>query len=73
MNRSISKFPTYRRRYRQVVKDLIVHCEGKDGSTKSFAYSATKQGSTRSANSSAAKEGSTRSISSKSIASVEIV
>ncbi|KAL8044477.1 hypothetical protein ABFX02_08G047900 [Erythranthe guttata] len=69
MNRSISKFPTYRRRYRQVVKDLI-HSIGKDGvTTKSLA----KEGSTRSTNSSSAtKESFTRSISSRSIASISI-
>ncbi|XP_051127492.1 uncharacterized membrane protein At3g27390-like [Andrographis paniculata] len=35
MSRSISKFPTYRRRYRQVVKDLIVHSMVTDGPDRS--------------------------------------
>lgn len=73
MNRSVSKFPTYRRRYRQVVKDLIIHPIGKDGSTRSIAYSVAKEGSARSVNSCAAKEISTRSMSSRSVASIEIV
>ncbi|GER30874.1 membrane protein [Striga asiatica] len=75
MNRSVSKFPTHRRRYRQVVKDLIAYSKGKDCSSRSINYSATKEGSQRSVNSSssAAKEGSTRSVSVKSVASVDIV
>jgi len=32
MTRSIIKFPTYRRRYRQVVKELMSYCQEKDGS-----------------------------------------
>ncbi|KAG0469681.1 hypothetical protein HPP92_016381 [Vanilla planifolia] len=31
MTRTISKFPTYRRKYRQVVKILITYCHEKDG------------------------------------------
>ncbi|KAG8384394.1 hypothetical protein BUALT_Bualt04G0113500 [Buddleja alternifolia] len=73
ISRSVSKLPTYRRRFRQVVKDLITHSIGKEGSTKSVACSVAKQGSTRSLNSSAAKESSTRSMSARSIASIEIV
>ncbi|KAK8940836.1 hypothetical protein KSP39_PZI009983 [Platanthera zijinensis] len=33
MTRTISKFPTYRRKYRQVVKILIAYCHEKEGST----------------------------------------
>ncbi|GFQ05085.1 uncharacterized membrane protein at3g27390 [Phtheirospermum japonicum] len=75
MHRSVSKFPTHRRRYRQVVKDLILHTMGKDGSSsKSISYSVAKEGSNRSINSSSAvKEGSTRSMSVKSVASIDIV
>ncbi|KAI3452032.1 hypothetical protein Pfo_008697 [Paulownia fortunei] len=73
MNKSVSKFPTYRRRYRQVVKDLIIHSIIKDGSSKSIAYSVAKEGSTRFISSSAAKESSMRSMSSRSVASIDIV
>ncbi|ONK67274.1 uncharacterized protein A4U43_C06F18440 [Asparagus officinalis] len=34
MMRSISKFPTYRRRYRQVVKILMAYCLERDGTTR---------------------------------------
>ncbi|KAL0377722.1 UNVERIFIED_CONTAM: putative membrane protein [Sesamum radiatum] len=73
MTRSVSKFPTYRRRYRQVVKDLINYSMGKESSSKAVAYTLTKDGSTRSVTSSTAKESSTRSMSVRSVASVEIV
>ncbi|KAL6572938.1 hypothetical protein OROHE_002414 [Orobanche hederae] len=74
MRRSISKFPTHRRRYRQVVKDLILHTMGKDGSSSKCISRITKEGSNRSVSSSAAaKESSTRSMSVKSVASIEIV
>ncbi|KAK3015772.1 LOW QUALITY PROTEIN: hypothetical protein RJ639_005427 [Escallonia herrerae] len=35
--RSTSKFPTYRRRFRQIVKTLVIHSEKKEGSTGSLA------------------------------------
>ncbi|XP_057768952.1 uncharacterized membrane protein At3g27390 [Salvia miltiorrhiza] len=71
MNRSIAKFPTYRRRYRHVVKELMAHASGKGGSKRSVAHPLAKDGSI---NSSRAKEGSTRSMSSsRSVASIEIV
>ncbi|KAL0350654.1 UNVERIFIED_CONTAM: putative membrane protein [Sesamum radiatum] len=72
MTRSVSKFPTYRRRYRQVVKDLINYSMGKESSSKAVAYTLTKDGSTRSVTSSTAKE-SSRSMSVRSVASVDIV
>lgn len=34
MTRSITKFPTYRRRYRQVVKVLMAYCLDREGSTR---------------------------------------
>lgn len=70
MSRSISKFPTYRRRYRQVVKELMAYSCGKECSMRSTAHPLAKDGSI---NSSLMKEGSTRSMSSRSIASIEIV
>ncbi|PIN10105.1 hypothetical protein CDL12_17310 [Handroanthus impetiginosus] len=77
MHRSVSKFPTYRRQYRQVVKDLIIYSMVKDGSTNTIAYSVPKEGSNRSINSNSsapkAKESSKRSMSSGSVASIEIV
>lgn len=57
---SVSKFPTYRRRFRQVVKELIVYSMAKEESSKAIPCSA-------------AKDGSTRSSSIRSVASVEIV
>lgn len=70
MSRSISKFPTYRRRYRQVVKELMAYSCGKECSMRSTAHPLAKDGSI---NSSLMKEGSTRSMSSRSIASIENV
>ncbi|CAK9166483.1 unnamed protein product [Ilex paraguariensis] len=58
--RSVSKFPTYRRKFRHVVKALII-------------YSITKEESIKSVSNSVAKEGSTRSMSMRSVASVEEV
>ncbi|KAG0471574.1 hypothetical protein HPP92_016120 [Vanilla planifolia] len=45
MSRTISKFPTYRRKYRHVVKALVAYCHDKDG------LSSRKVCSTRSASS----------------------
>ncbi|XP_022853975.1 uncharacterized membrane protein At3g27390-like isoform X1 [Olea europaea var. sylvestris] len=81
MSRSVSKFPTYRRRYRQVVKNLIHYSAAKDGScslakegsNRSITCSATKEGSNRSITCSASKEGSNRSMSTRSIGSIDIV
>lgn len=61
MIRSVSKFPTYRRRFRQVVKELIIYAVAKEESSKDVSCSA------------AAKGGSTRSSSVRSVASIEIV
>lgn len=61
MIRSVSKFPTYRRRFKQVVKELIVYSTAKEESSKGVSCSAT------------AKEGSTRSSSVRSVISIEIV
>ncbi|KAL4361557.1 hypothetical protein GQ457_04G018430 [Hibiscus cannabinus] len=41
MGRSISKLPTYRRRYRQVVKDLIAHASDKQGIPRSISMKST--------------------------------
>ena len=35
MVRSVSKFPTYRRRFRQVVKDLVAYSSEKEASSRS--------------------------------------
>ncbi|KAL0294895.1 UNVERIFIED_CONTAM: hypothetical protein Sradi_6861600 [Sesamum radiatum] len=66
------KFPTYRRRYRQVVKDLINYSMVKESSSKAVAYTLTKDGSIRSVTSSTAKESSTRSVSVRRNGSNEI-
>ncbi|CAI9780770.1 unnamed protein product [Fraxinus pennsylvanica] len=68
MTKSVYKFPTYRRRYRQVVKNLICYSVSKDGSCSS-----AKEGFTRSITCSATKEGSNRSMSTRSIGSMDIV
>ncbi|KAL2551994.1 hypothetical protein Fot_05613 [Forsythia ovata] len=68
MTRSVSKFPTYRRRYRHVVKNLVCYSLAKEGSSRSISCSVAKEGSTRSISCSATKEGSHRSIG-----SIEIV
>ncbi|KAL3525700.1 hypothetical protein ACH5RR_014072 [Cinchona calisaya] len=60
MLRSVAKFPTYRRKFRQIVKALIIYSIAKEGSNTPISYPATKDGSMRSA-------------SIRSIASVEIV
>lgn len=60
MLRSVAKFPTYRRKFRQIVKALIIYSIAKEGSTKPIAYPAIK-------------DGSMRSSSVRSVASVEIV
>ncbi|EPS60872.1 hypothetical protein M569_13929, partial [Genlisea aurea] len=39
MSRSVSKLPTYRRKYRQVVRELILHSIAKDYSKKARAFS----------------------------------
>ncbi|GAA0182219.1 hypothetical protein LIER_30340 [Lithospermum erythrorhizon] len=59
MMRSISMLPTFRRKYRQIVKGLIVYSTEKEGS-KAETYSLTKVGSTR-------------SVSNSSVGSIEIV
>lgn len=69
ITRSVAKFPTYRRRYRHVVKELLSYSNGKESSTRSTAHPLAKDSSI---NSSIAKD-STRSMSSRSIASIEIV
>lgn len=74
MVKSISKFPTYRRLYRQVVKDLVIHCSEKiNHNVESVTFPISKQRSTRSTGSSGATEGSTKSASTRSIGSIEIV
>ncbi|KAL1564131.1 hypothetical protein AAHA92_06523 [Salvia divinorum] len=70
MNRSVAKFPTYRRRYRHVVKELMAHAGGKGSSTMSVTRPLVKDGSM---NSSTEKDGSVRSMSSRSVASIDIV
>nr|XP_027078039.1 uncharacterized membrane protein At3g27390-like isoform X1 [Coffea arabica] len=60
MLRSVSKFPTYRRKFRHIVKALIIYSITKEGSNKPTSYPLTKDGSMRSA-------------SVRSVASVEIV
>ncbi|CAH2075713.1 unnamed protein product, partial [Thlaspi arvense] len=37
MTRSISKFPTYRRRFKQIVKALIIYSKEKEGSNRSIS------------------------------------
>ncbi|KAH6784288.1 membrane protein [Perilla frutescens var. hirtella] len=64
MSRSVTKFPTYRRRYRHVVKELMAHSNGKEGSMRSISHPLAKDGK---------EAASTRSMSSRSIASIEIV
>lgn len=41
MVRSVSKFPTYRRMFRQVVKDLVAYSSEKEASTSSSMRSIT--------------------------------
>lgn len=71
--RSSTKLPTYRRRFRQVVKALVAFALAKEGGSKAVDYSSSKSGSYRSLSSTAAKEGSNRSMSTRSIASLDIV
>ncbi|XP_042058821.1 uncharacterized membrane protein At3g27390-like isoform X2 [Salvia splendens] len=70
MNRSVAKFPTYRRRYRHVVKELMAHAGGKGSSVMSVTHPLVKDGSI---NSSTGKDGSMGSMSSRSVASIDIV
>ena len=70
MNRSVAKFPTYRRRYRHVVKELMAHAGGKGSSMMSVTRPLVKDGSI---NSSMGKDGSMGSMSSRSVASIDIV
>ncbi|KAL4582308.1 hypothetical protein LXL04_006855 [Taraxacum kok-saghyz] len=37
LNRGTSKLPTYRRKYRNVIKNLVVHCMARDGLTRSMS------------------------------------
>ncbi|KAL7186095.1 hypothetical protein ACSBR2_027951 [Camellia fascicularis] len=37
MIRSVSKFPTYRRRFRQIVNALIIYSIEKEGANRSFS------------------------------------
>ncbi|XP_060194792.1 uncharacterized membrane protein At3g27390 [Lycium barbarum] len=62
MIRSVSKFPTYRRKFRQIVKTLIMQYSN-----------SSREGSTRSVPRSVIKNSSTRSVSSRSNGSLEIV
>ncbi|XP_009594241.1 uncharacterized membrane protein At3g27390 [Nicotiana tomentosiformis] len=73
MVRSVSKFPTYRRKFRQIVKTLIMYSNPKEGSTRSISQSVTKNSSTRSIPQSVTKNSSTRSVSTRSNGSLEIV
>nr|GMC59573.1 uncharacterized membrane protein At3g27390 [Ipomoea batatas] len=51
MIRSVSKFPTYRRKFKQIVKGLILHNIASESSSRSIPYSVPKAGSTRSVSS----------------------
>ncbi|XP_031107902.1 uncharacterized membrane protein At3g27390-like [Ipomoea triloba] len=51
MIRSVSKFPTYRRKFKQIVKGLILHNIAAESSSRSIPYSVPKAGSTRSVSS----------------------
>lgn len=62
MIRSVSKFPTYRRKFRQIVKTLTMQY-----------INISREGSTRSAPRSVIKNSSTRSVSIRSNGSLEIV
>ncbi|XP_051140895.1 uncharacterized membrane protein At3g27390 [Andrographis paniculata] len=76
MCRSLSKFPTYRRKFRQVVKDLAAYSTGNECAAAQAgggSLGPPKEGSNRSINYSAAKQSSTRSGSTRSVASIEIV
>ncbi|XP_073150811.1 uncharacterized membrane protein At3g27390 [Henckelia pumila] len=74
IGRSSTKLPTYRRRFRQVVKALVAYAYAKEGcGSKAVGYSGSRDGSNRSLSSAAAKEGSIRSMSTRSIASIDIV
>lgn len=37
LTRGASKLPTYRRKYRQVIKNLIIYCMARDGTTRSMS------------------------------------
>ncbi|PHT56914.1 hypothetical protein CQW23_05400 [Capsicum baccatum] len=62
MSRSVSKFPTYRRKFKQIVKTLAMQYSN-----------SSREGSTRSVPRSVIKNSSTRSVSTRSNGSLDIV